>query len=529
MVFKKPYAFLIKNFKKIHLVLSALLIFLAINLYKVVKFFGDYASSGYYNTVSNIAGTHINIFMYLAVILILTISVFIYFLMNNKKKSTKYYIALIVYYIIVFILMTIAYSILAGLEKATADVQMARIYRDISFLLSLPQYFFIIYTLMRGFGFNLQKFNFQLDLKEMEIEAADNEEIELTVGVPTYKAKRYFRRSLREFRYYIMENTFIFICIITILGIILATSLFMHFNVYNKVYKENKVFTYKNFNLKVNESYITNKDFRGNIILKDKYYLVLNVNVFNKATIASSIKLSDFRIKINNENVYPTKNKMEYFTDLGMPYKEDKIKGNSTSDYLLIYELTNNQIRNNYHIKILDSIDYSVGDLNTKYKEVKIVPKNLNELDKTKSFKMNEKVSLKDSLLKDSEIVITNYEIKNTYKYNYDFCINNECKLSTDIITPDYTKESNSTLLVLDYKLNLDKDSFYYKSNKKNNLFFTHFAKIKADNKVYNVRNLTPEKLFDKIVLQVNSSIKSANSIDLLITIRNHEYSINLK
>ena len=87
MILRKPYAFLIKNFKKIHLILTFLLVYLAIKIYGIVKFFSEYASSGYYNVVSNIAGSHINIFMYIAVILILAAGIFIYMLMYNKKKK----------------------------------------------------------------------------------------------------------------------------------------------------------------------------------------------------------------------------------------------------------------------------------------------------------------------------------------------------------------------------------------------------------------------------------------------------------
>lgn len=532
MVFKKPYAFLIKNFKKIHIALAVFLIYLAIKIYQIVRFFGNYASSGYYDVVSNIAGSYVNFFMYLAVIVVLCILVFVYMLMKNKKKSTKLYVASIIYYLLVFILLSVTYGILSGLEKATADIQMARVYRDVSLLLSLPQYFFIIYTLIRGLGFDIKKFNFQLDLKEMEIEAKDNEEIELTVGVETYKAKRYVHRMIREFKYYILENTFIFICILSILGIIIGTGIFLNVNVYNKVYKEDKVFTYKSFNLKINESYLTNKGYQGNVIVKDKYYLVLNVNVVNNYTTQNKLKLTDFRLKIGNENIYPTKNKMEYFTDLGKPYKEDKINGESNDNYLLIYELDKSQVQKNYIIKVLDSIEYKVGDIQAKYKDVKVEPIKLDEIIDTKDFKIKDKVVLKGSLLDNSTVKINEYSIETVYKYKYDFCIANECRVSTGIVTPDYSIASPS-LLVLDYELSLDKNTSYYKEIKKDSLFFKQFAKVRTTkNKkttTYNIKDLTPNDIKNKVVLQVDSDIKQADSIELLITIRNKEYIVKLK
>ena len=179
MILKKPYAFLIKHFRVIHLVLAALMAYLAYKSYKIVSFFGDFASSGYFSTLSNIAGSYVNLFMYLIVIVILVAAVFIFMLMNQKKKSTKYYVFTIGYYFLLFILFSVTFGIMQDLERASVSIQTARVYRDLSLILSLPQYFFVIYTFLRGCGFNLKKFNFQLDLKEMDITASDNEEIEL--------------------------------------------------------------------------------------------------------------------------------------------------------------------------------------------------------------------------------------------------------------------------------------------------------------------------------------------------------------
>ncbi len=528
MVFKKPYAFLIKHFRAFHLVLAAISIFLAFEINNLVKFFRQFAASGYYSVSSNLAGSYINFFMYLSVVLILGITIFIYLLMRNKKKSTKFYVALIIYYIILFILLTISYGILQNLEKSVIDVQMTRVYRDLSLILSLPQYFFIIYDLIRGLGFDLKKFNFQADLKELEIEASDSEEVELTVGIETYKAKRYIRRFIREFKYYILENTFIFICLLSIVGIILGTAIFMNVNVYNKVYKENKVFTYKTFNIKVNRSYLTDKDYSGKEIIEGKSYLILDINVVNKAQGAREMNLSDFRLKINNTDIYPTASKVNYFRDLGTTYSGTKIPALSDNNYLLVYEISNDNIRSNYYIKILDSITYNVGDIKAKYKEVKVSPQNLSEIENMGTYKLKESIGLEDSILKNSTIAINEYNVTNSYKYNYEFCITSDnCQDSVGIITPNYTKMSNSTLLVLDYVLVLD-DSVSL-----NQTFFTQFCRLKyiigEKETIAKTNNLTPSNLTNKVVLQVDNKIREADKVQLLITIRNKEYIVNIK
>lgn len=48
MIIRKPYAFLIRNFRLIHLLLSALLIFIAYKSTAIYNFFNSYVRSGYY-------------------------------------------------------------------------------------------------------------------------------------------------------------------------------------------------------------------------------------------------------------------------------------------------------------------------------------------------------------------------------------------------------------------------------------------------------------------------------------------------
>ena len=59
---------------------------------------------------------------------------------------------------------------------------------------------------IRSLGFDVKKFNFKSDLKELEITDKDSEEIELNLNFQTYKAERTIRRFIRELKYYYLEN-----------------------------------------------------------------------------------------------------------------------------------------------------------------------------------------------------------------------------------------------------------------------------------------------------------------------------------
>ena len=282
MILRKPYAFLIKYFRIIHILLAFPMLYLIVKTGNIVSFFRDYINAGYYTSITNIASTHINYFMYLSVLGVLIVGIAIYFLMRQKEKSTKFYFFLILFYVILFIMLGVTHSILASMESSTIEAAAARAYRDISNIFYLPQFFFVAYTLFRGIGFDIKKFNFELDIKELEITDIDSEEFELNIGIDETKIKRNIRRFIREFRYYVLENKFIFTILCTIFVIIIGTLLYLNRGVYNKTYKQTQLVSHKNLRIQVTNSMITNKDFGGKTFQDNKYYVVLQISLENK-------------------------------------------------------------------------------------------------------------------------------------------------------------------------------------------------------------------------------------------------------
>ena len=102
MVLKKPYAFLIRHFKLIHLLICIPLVYLLIRTGAIANFLNSYVSANYYTSEINLAGTYINYFMYLAILLVLLLVLTIFFLMRQKKKDTRYYLFFLFYYILLF-------------------------------------------------------------------------------------------------------------------------------------------------------------------------------------------------------------------------------------------------------------------------------------------------------------------------------------------------------------------------------------------------------------------------------------------
>ena len=532
MILRKPYKFLIKHFKLIHLVLFLPILYLILRTSRIFTFFNSYVNNNYsYSSISNLAGSYINFFMYFAVLAILIISLIVYYLMRQKKKSTKFYIGIIVYYLILFIAITVFYNVLSDLETTELSAKAARAYRDISMLITLPEYFFAFYSIFRGLGFDIKSFRFELDLKDLDVSEEDNEEFEFVVGVETYKYKRTARRFIREFKYYVLENKFVFTVICSIVGLVIVTSLYIHFNVYNKVYTQNKNFAHSAFNMNMKETMITNMDCNGKTITKGKYYLVLKMEITNNSMLNTELDLDNFRLQIKDGYVVPTPDRSDYFKDFGTPYHGEKIKKNSTTVYNIVYELNEEQVKSNYKLKILESIDYKVGDITAKYKILSIRPKEYLDKDKAKQYSLNDEINLIGTTLNSTTTKIKNFEITDNYIYEYKLCSSkNNCRTVNDVVSAGYiSNKTPATLLVLDVKTNLDKNTEYASAIKNINSFYEDFFTVEYNGVEYSTKNVTPSNLENRVALLVPNSIKEAENVNLLITVRNKTYQVKLK
>ena len=535
MILKKPYAFLIKHFRIFHLLLLLPIAYLINKTFKIVTFFRTYVSNNYTTNIINLAGEHINFFMYLAVLMIIVIVIPIYYLMRQKEKSTKLYFFTLIYYIFLFILISIFHSILSGMERDVISAQTARAYRDISFVLCIPEYFFFIYTLIRGIGFDVKQFNFANDLKDMEITDIDSEEFEFSINVEGYKIKRNLRRFIREFNYYIKENVFIFSCIGIVIAITIITGLYMHFRVYNRTYRESDRMTHNFFNMEIEDSMLTNMKMDGTIIKEGKYYLVLKLLIENKSTNSYELDYTNFRLVINNENIYPTLDRGEYFIDYGTPYYKEKIKGGTSNTYALVYELDKSQIQNEYEIRILENIDYRIGEVTPQYKILNLKPTKVMDIKTLDTYEIGKTINLKDTALGYTTFKLNDYQLTNSYIYDYDYCYsNNNCTKLKDMLTPDTTGIiEKTTLLVLNMEYSLDKTTVYASNIKTDTKFFDNYLSIEYTNgdttKILSLKNRTTNKMKNALVFELREEVNNADSINLLITVRNQRYKIKLK
>ena len=91
MLIRKPYAFLIKNFRLIHGVLLALALYLGKESLDIYDFYSSYVSQHSYVPTGTLSAQYVNIWMYIVCVLSFLVCLIIYYILYLKNKSRKLY------------------------------------------------------------------------------------------------------------------------------------------------------------------------------------------------------------------------------------------------------------------------------------------------------------------------------------------------------------------------------------------------------------------------------------------------------
>ena len=500
MIIKKPYAFMIKHFRLIHLILVVLLSFLAYKTNAIFTFFSDYAKNGYYSYTNNLVSSYINLYMFIGIILIILVSSFMYLLMRWKKKSRTFYISLIGYYLVLFFGLLFYFNLFNTILNKTLDIKTVRVYRDIIALLYFPQFFFLIYSIIRAIGFDIKKFDFKKDLEDLDISEEDAEEVEITFGQNAYKYKRKARRTFREFKYYVLENKFFFSIICGGASLVLILMIFIGIN-RRQNYKESQFFNVNGVVFKVKESYLSSIDYKGK--------------------------------QDSKTIVKPTYSKNDYFIDLGEGYNRNTLYSGDIREYLLIYEVPYNSNFKDPVFRMIGSVNVVKGEIQASTMNVKLKPKEYITISKSEAYSVGEAVDLTNSTLGNSEFMIKSYQIGDQFEENYDYCLT-ECYKGKKIIVPDTLGKYSRTLIKLEVETSIDEDLYINRYITNNSNFISIFGKV-----IYKVNGIDTIETFKvkdlgkidtkNVYLEINDEIKNATQIKLIMSIRDKKYTINLK
>lgn len=527
MILKKPYAFLIKNFRLIHLILTGLIAYLLFRTYNLYDFFSRYVSNVYATLSDAIPSNYITVFMFLVSIIIIAFALAMYLLMKKKDKPKNLYILLSIYYILFFVGLILYFVLFKSMETAQLTIRNAMIVRDITFIIMFPQAALLVLSLIRAVGFDIKKFNFSKDLKELDIAEEDNEEFEFVLGVDSYKYFRYLRRRVREFKYYVLENKFMFTILMSLTCAVLLVLTILNFTVYNKTYNKNQKIHANNLTLEVNNSYLTNINYKGEEIADGKYFLVVNITFTNESGNSTVLDLPSYVLETKSGKVYPNLSRNSHFIDFGAGYSKEKIEKDKTANYILVYEIEKKDVAKRYTLKVIDSVEYKAGTMNSKEKKIALKPLQYFDQETVGTYKVGQPLTMYDSILGNTSFLVNSFEFSNKVTYKYEACIRTNCQDMTDVVTADVAKSKK--LLVLNGALQLDSNSTFAKNAKTSISFFDAFTQIRYDDKIAPVINATPSSISEQYILQVDEKAANAKHVDLIFTIRNKKYILNLK
>lgn len=334
MILRKPYGFLIKHFRFIHLIITAILVYLA-------KFSTDtyqYINSCIEDQVNRYnALEYINYNIYIFVLIVLVLLGVIYWLFKYKDKPRNVYILSILGYVVVAIYLFVVFGYFTELPNNIIDQKVIRAYRDITLMTLVFQYIITIIMFLRGLGFDVKKFNFTKDIQELNLTQEDAEEVEVDVNVDTNVMMRGIRKQKRELGYFFQEYKVFILGILFVLIVIVGYFVYSYVKKEFKVYNQGDVIGY-NYSIIVNDSYFN--------IDNDKNYVIVSIDI-SKYGVEEKLTVNNLQLHVDDTVYVPNKNICNDFDELGTCYKKQYITTDSRN-YIITYEVDGLNLEKTY-------------------------------------------------------------------------------------------------------------------------------------------------------------------------------------
>ena len=521
MILRKPYALFIKMFKPIHIFMALLTTYLIFNTNRILSFFSEYIRSNNSVVGELLSDKLVTNSLLIIPIVLIIISLIFLGVMFSKQKPVAFYVINIFCFLCILIITIYVSNFLVVMEESIVSIKMIKLYHDLILINMIIEIIIFVLLIIRGFGLNFKKFNFDSDISKFDISASDNEEFELNISVDIDSAKRKRKRKLRLFKYFYNENKLI-INLTVIILIILTVSCFLYFNFNKKQEKiEGVVYNLSKFNFKVNKTILTTEGFDGKKIT-DNYLVVVDAS-FQSNLKNVSLFLKDISLEVGDAIFYVQTKYSNDLLDIGVAYNNETLNTNF-KDYIFVFEIPEKYIESDLFLI------YNNEGVKTK---VKLNPKHFAKNDFSVEKNIGDSISFKESL-GDVSFTINSFEIKDKFLINYNYCIKpDECVSSKEYLKASIDENFDKYVLklsvVFEDKRDLKINDFYN--------FFDSFGMIyyKFKDSWYSqtsdFENITSKKIKEKndVYIGVNSNILYADEIKLIFNIRGSEYEYILK
>ena len=518
MILRKPYALLIKNFRKINIVLLLLTIFILWKSLDLYSFVENYIDTGIYNTTLDSINNYVNIFSILAFVFTFIIALILAYLLKYKNKPYLAYIIILIANAISFVLfLYVSYYFTFSI---TGEFELANllIVRDLIFISTIPYYPIIFLLLIRSIGLDLKKFGFGEDKEFININEEDREEVEVEVSFDKDKFFRQIKNKIRLAKYFFLEHKLSVSVIIILVISLLIFNVYQYLFVENRIYEQNQSINKNGYRMIINNTYITDRDYTGNIIDENVSYLILDTTITNKTSSDRVFDANRFYLYMDTYYFLPSERFNTYFVDMGNLYtKEKKIKAGETQNLLFVYQIKKQKENSNF------LLTYQTPNVNKNATRISIKVVDINDFITKGSAKIGEEIEVPINLNQKWNFSISNFQITDSINYRYQEC---NATGSCPIYESTLTNKENKTILYLKFSLTNDtKNNFLAFLKKYGKVRYTINGEMKEQKIKYQILKYRG----DYVYLELSNEIKSASRVQLVFTVRSYQYFYELK
>ncbi|MEG0618592.1 MAG: hypothetical protein RR557_04710 [Bacilli bacterium] len=531
MIFRKPYAFLIKNFKLIHVIITICMAYLLYKTYSFNHFISEYMKTNMLSLGRGSADEVINKLMFTLPIILVLFSVVMLITMIKKEKPKTFYIFTIITFISLFILNNYFYLRVVYLEENIMPIQEVRLLLDLSLIFTIFQAFLLILSLIRAIGFDIKKFDFKQDLLDMDILDEDREEFEVSFNIEGNVFERTINKKLRNLKYSYLENKFLFITITLLCVIVTSYLVYKGGNINTKTINEGEAFFSASLNIQVIKSFMTNNDYTLEKISNNRY-VAIETNILSNAS-NQKLNLARMELMIGKEAFYPVESGLkDKLFDLGKVYADD-ILTKKFQKFLIVYEIPESLSDNNMKLRYISRLEGT----RPEYISIKLNPIDLDKEDKLVDIPLGKEIVLNEKTAGKSKIKINSFEIKDSFTLNYNFCLTEaECYPSIERVIPTLNSTTQKALMKVNGSFEID-ENIVFGSVKNIYNIIDKFGIIvyQLNGKTYKTKgnfknvNVKKKKTDNEFYIEVNKKMVDADYAYLLLNVRNKKYKFIIK
>lgn len=506
-------------------VFSVILLFQTSTL---LNFFNDFISSSQVVVGTSVIDSLFSNYSYFLCGGVILISLVIFVLMSFKEKPRIYYSLNMIGYILLIVLYIYTCNTINGMQENMLDERLIRAVRDFLNIEFIFQLYSILVSIIRSVGLDIKKFDFKDDLDDLDLNELDNEEFEVNVEFDSHTFKRKVRRSFYNARYYFVENKIMLLLITSLFLIIGGFILYRGLKDDTVEYSMNQEFSVTNYNLKIEDAYLTSYDISSKKISDDTSLIAIKfkIKTFNKT---ENFIFGKLALKIGDNKYYHNIDNKGYVNDLGSVYTGQKLT-DEYQTFILVYEIPKNL--NKEKMDLIYTEEIVKGIFKTKTNDTRISLGVIDLDEKKEDVYINYNQSFIGSgLLEEYEIKFNNIELDKNFKINYKVCVTtNECYDYYEYLSPTLTGISDKALLRINMDLTIPENGLI--KSVEDLIIKYGFVEYEVDGvkknsniiKVINTIHKDKYKYFE-----IKNEILNANKVDLVLKVRNDILRFKIK